>query len=156
MPRLLADDERAGMVAAAIVPFSRIALDSGRLPNDGPSDRRAVMQVHCHEYAAGRPGRDIEALQMMGFSDVEVPPGCCGLAGNFGLQPGHSDLSHALARRRLIPAIEKQPTATIVANGFSCRTQIRTEAKREPVHVAQLLADFIAGEVREGRGDERD
>jgi Fe-S oxidoreductase len=67
--------------------------------------------------------------------------GCCGLAGNFGFEPDHYELSKAVGERVLLPAVrEASPDTTILADGFSCRTQITHGTSRHPLHLAQLLA----------------
>jgi Fe-S oxidoreductase len=66
--------------------------------------------------------------------------GCCGLAGNFGVERGHYDVSTAVARTALLPAVEKAgPGAVLLADGFSCRTQLADLATRPARHLAELL-----------------
>ena len=75
--------------------------------------------------------------------DVDVlDAGCCGLAGNFGFEAGHYEVSLACAERALLPAVRTAPATTLVlADGFSCRTQIEQAGTgRTPVHLAQVLA----------------
>jgi Fe-S oxidoreductase len=75
-------------------------------------------------------------------------PGCCGLAGNFGFERGHHEVSIACAERVLMPAVRAAPSsATVVADGFSCRTQIADLSDRRALHLAQVLA---AGLPRSG------
>jgi Fe-S oxidoreductase len=67
--------------------------------------------------------------------------GCCGLAGNFGFERGHYAVSMACAERVLLPAVRAAaPGVAVLADGFSCRTQLRQAGTREPVHLAQLAA----------------
>jgi len=78
------------------------------------------------------------------ISAVVPDSGCCGLAGNFGFERGHYEISKAVGERVLLPAVRAAPADTaIVADGFSCRTQIRHGTGREPVHLAQVLADAL-------------
>ena len=65
--------------------------------------------------------------------------GCCGLAGNFGMEKGHAEVSAAVAENALLPALREHPDATFLADGFSCRTQAGELADRGGVHLAELL-----------------
>lgn len=97
---------------------------------------------------AVRPGsggvtkRRSEDLLANAGADVEhLETGCCGLAGNFGMERGHYDVSAAVAGTALLPAVSSAgPDAVILADGFSCRTQLTDLASRPSVHLAQLLA----------------
>ena len=76
---------------------------------------------------------------------VQVPDsGCCGLAGNFGFEQGHYELSQAVGERVILPAVRAAaPGTAVVADGFSCRTQIEQATDRSPTHLAQLLASGL-------------
>ncbi|HEY1324245.1 MAG TPA: hypothetical protein VGF32_28570 [Streptosporangiaceae bacterium] len=92
---------------------------------------------------------DTEILRRCGV-DVEVlDTGCCGLAGNFGFERGHYDVSAACAERGLWPAARSAgPDTVVLADGFSCRTQLAAgRTGREGVHLAQLLAELTGGDV---------
>ena len=73
----------------------------------------------------------------------EAPPpqlgGCCGLAGNFGVEQGHYEVSVKVAEQQLLPAMDARPDADVLADGFSCRTQIADLTERRGIHLAQLL-----------------
>lgn len=75
-----------------------------------------------------------------------IEASCCGMAGSFGLEAEHADISMQMAELDLLPALRAAPDASIVANGFSCRHQIREGACRQPVHVALLLRDAMGAE----------
>ncbi|KOV85045.1 FAD-binding and (Fe-S)-binding domain-containing protein [Nocardia sp. NRRL S-836] len=109
-----------------------------RLP-DLPGDRAAVVQTHCHQYAELGFEPDRAALAKAGLRP-RVVEGCCGLAGNFGFEQGHYDVSIACAEQELLPALRDDETALVLADGFSCRTQIRHTTDRAPVHLATALA----------------
>lgn len=103
----------------------------------------ALAQVHCHQHAVLGWDADAELLSDAGVAVEQLGAGCCGLAGNFGFEPGHLDVSKACAERVLLPAIrEADPNAVILADGFSCRTQIDEfdSGSRGAVHLAELLA----------------
>jgi hypothetical protein len=86
---------------------------------------------------------DGELLEAAGARAEHLESGCCGLAGNFGFQPGHAEVSEACAERVLLPRLRAAPPdAVILADGFSCRTQIHEldSGGREAMHLAELLA----------------
>jgi Fe-S oxidoreductase len=84
---------------------------------------------------------------------VHAVGGCCGLAGNFGVERGHYEVSVKVAETALLPAVrrarQKDPEATILADGFSCRTQLDQLASLPGTHLAELLASRLPPEVRE-------
>jgi Fe-S oxidoreductase len=102
----------------------------------------AIAQTHCHQHAIMGYDADQALLRAAGVDLDVLDSGCCGLAGNFGFEAGHYDVSMACAERALLPAVRKAPETTLVlADGFSCRTQIEQAGTgRTPVHLAQVLA----------------
>lgn len=105
-------------------------------------ERDAVVQTHCHQYAELGFGPDRDALAKAGLRP-RIVEGCCGLAGNFGFEKGHYDVSIACAEQDLLPAIRANEDALVIADGFSCRTQIRHTTDRRPVHLATVLATLL-------------
>jgi hypothetical protein len=79
--------------------------------------------------------------------------GCCGLAGNFGFEAGHYDVSRACGERVLLPAVrDAAPDTWVLADGFSCRTQIEQSGTgRTPVHLAEILAAGLRGAAQDGQ-----
>jgi Fe-S oxidoreductase len=107
-------------------------------------DREVLAQVHCHQHAVLGWDAEAELLKAAGAQAEPLGSGCCGLAGNFGFQRGHGDMSRALAERVLLPRVrEAALSAVVLADGFSCRTQIHEldSDGREAMHLAELLAD---------------
>jgi FAD/FMN-containing dehydrogenase/Fe-S oxidoreductase len=104
-------------------------------------NRRAVVQRHCHQHAVLGFDADTELMQDVGIDADILDSGCCGLAGNFGFERGHYDVSVACAERVLLPAVrEATPETLVLADGFSCRTQIQHGIPdRHPWHLAQAL-----------------
>jgi FAD/FMN-containing dehydrogenase/Fe-S oxidoreductase len=100
----------------------------------------AVAQPHCHQHAVMGWDADSTLLRDSGAT-VTTVGGCCGLAGNFGVEEGHYDVSVAVARNQLLPAV--QDAQVILADGFSCRTQLDHLAGRRGLHLAELLADHL-------------
>jgi FAD/FMN-containing dehydrogenase/Fe-S oxidoreductase len=102
--------------------------------------REALVQTHCHQHAVMGFSADREVLAAAGVTATVPDSGCCGLAGNFGFERDHYGVSVAAAERVLLPAVREASEDTlIVADGFSCRTQIRQQTGREPLHLAQVL-----------------
>ncbi|MFI6094137.1 FAD-binding and (Fe-S)-binding domain-containing protein [Lentzea sp. NPDC051213] len=108
-----------------------------------PGAREAVVQTHCHQYAELGFEADREAMIRSGLQP-KIVEGCCGLAGNFGFEQGHYEVSIACAEQDLLPALRANEDALVIADGFSCRTQIRHTTDRRPVHLATVLATLLA------------
>ncbi|MFI6930788.1 FAD-binding and (Fe-S)-binding domain-containing protein [Streptomyces sp. NPDC050287] len=110
---------------------------------------RAVAQVHCHQHAVLDWSADEQLLHRAGVDVERLESGCCGLAGNFGFERGHLDVSRASAERVLLPRLRQEaPETVVLADGFSCRTQIHEfdSGGHEAVHVAELLASALPSE----------
>jgi FAD/FMN-containing dehydrogenase/Fe-S oxidoreductase len=102
---------------------------------------RVLVQVHCHQHADLGTDADTAVLAALGVHATVLDSGCCGLAGNFGFEKGHYEVSMACAERVLLPAVRSaDEDVAVLADGFSCRTQLRQAGQREPVHLAQLAA----------------
>jgi FAD/FMN-containing dehydrogenase/Fe-S oxidoreductase len=142
---LLPHDPRAAQVRAATKTLAELlAATPGWSPPD-LSDVRGVAQPHCHQHAVMGWDTDAKLLADAG-AQVEAVGGCCGLAGNFGVEKGHYEVSVAVAETALLPAVRNAPhDAVVLADGFSCRTQLEQLARVHSVHLAQLLADRLPG-----------
>jgi FAD/FMN-containing dehydrogenase/Fe-S oxidoreductase len=106
-----------------------------------PLDKRVLLHGHCHQKAFAAVTPIIEVLKLIpGVQPELIESSCCGMAGSFGYDAGHYDVSMEMAELSLLPAVRKYPGAIIVADGTSCRHQIQDGAKREAVHAAVLLA----------------
>lgn len=117
-------------------------------PNVRAGTTSAIVQTHCHQHAVMGIDADRAIMAKAGIDAEYLDSGCCGLAGNFGFEPGHREVSVACAEQVLLPAIRgAEPTTEILADGFSCRTQIAELAGgRRGRHLAQLLADRLVGD----------
>jgi Fe-S oxidoreductase len=103
------------------------------------SGKRVVAQPHCHHHAVMGWDADRALLTAAG-AEVTTVDGCCGLAGNFGVERGHYEVSVAVAETHLLPAVrDAGEDAVVLADGFSCRTQLAELAGRPGTHLAQLL-----------------
>ncbi len=138
---LLPEDPRAAQVAGATRTLAELLVGTpGWRPPPMP-DVRAVAQPHCHQHAVMGWQADAALLRSSG-AQVEAVGGCCGLAGNFGVERGHYEVSQAVAETALLPAVRAAPDdAVVLADGFSCRTQLEQLAGVHSVHLAQLLDD---------------
>jgi FAD/FMN-containing dehydrogenase/Fe-S oxidoreductase len=106
--------------------------------------REAITQVHCHQHATLGFTAETALLAKAGVDNSTVPAGCCGLAGNFGFERDHYEVSQALAEQTLLPAVRSAPADTrVIADGFSCRTQVAQGSDREAVHLAEVLAEGL-------------
>ena len=98
-----------------------------------------VAQPHCHHHAVMGWSPDAALLATAGAT-VRKLGGCCGLAGNFGVERGHYEVSVAVAEQQLLPAVRAAaPDAVVLADGYSCRTQLLDLSDRTGIHLAQLL-----------------
>ncbi|WP_410626780.1 FAD-binding and (Fe-S)-binding domain-containing protein [Amycolatopsis sp. cmx-8-4] len=138
LPALLPDDERASLLASRTATFAEL-LERAPIPF-AALDVDAITQVHCHQHAVLGFTADESAMAAAGVRNTTLDSGCCGLAGNFGFERGHYDVSKAVAEDRMLPAIRAaSPETVVVSDGFSCRTQIAQESGRQAVHLAELL-----------------
>jgi Fe-S oxidoreductase len=106
--------------------------------------RPILLHGHCHQKAFGAVSPVMDVLKLIPGARPElIESSCCGMAGSFGYEASHYELSMQMAELSLLPAVRQQADAIVVADGTSCRHQIRDGAQREAVHVAALLADLL-------------
>ncbi len=148
---LLGDSERARSLATRICSFGEyVNRISANLPVNPFSQLtgRLLAQVHCHQRATtGYAGEEV-VLAKLSEEPIELETACCGLAGNFGFEAGHYDLSRAIAERSILARITraKHPNGgplRVVADGFSCRVQIGQFSEYQPQHLAEVLRDAL-------------
>ena len=104
----------------------------------------ALIHGHCHQKAVGAMKAMRKVLKLipdLPFENIETS--CCGMAGSFGMEAEHFAMAQQMAEQSLLPALHAQPQAMVVANGFSCRQQIRNNTNRTPVHLAVLLRSVL-------------
>ncbi|WLW54171.1 FAD-binding and (Fe-S)-binding domain-containing protein [Streptomyces sp. YU58] len=153
LPELLHDDPRAARLAAKVLTFAE-ALE--RLAPDWTPpalDRPVTGQTHCHQHAVLGDAAD-RRLRQAALLSGELSGGCCGLAGNFGFEKGHFEVSSACAEDQLLPAVRQAPEgAVVLADGYSCRTQLEQLAGVRGRHLAEVLAEALEeNEGDSGRG----
>ncbi len=106
-----------------------------------PTTQPILLHGHCHQKAFAAVSPIIDVLRLIPGAQPElIESSCCGMAGSFGYEAAHYEVSMQMAELSLLPAVRQQPGAIVVADGTSCRHQIRDGAQREAVHVAVLLA----------------
>ena len=136
---MLPHDDDAGRLARSAMHFSeffeRFDIPVPRL------ERRALVWGHCHHKATGGMHPEHKLLKRMGLDIEPVSGGCCGLAGSWGFEQGHHEVSMDCGEQALLPAVRDADRDTLViANGFSCKTQIQqSDAPRNALHVAQVM-----------------
>jgi FAD/FMN-containing dehydrogenase/Fe-S oxidoreductase len=113
--------------------------------NANANGKKALLHGHCHQKALVGTAPTIAMLKAAGYEVSEVDSGCCGMAGSFGFEKEHYDLSTKIATRRLVPAIQASgQEIEIVAPGISCRQQIDHLAGRKARHPAELMLEAIS------------
>lgn len=132
----------AAAVARATRTLAELLTERGWQP-PSLAGERIVAQPHCHHHAVMGWSPDARLLERAG-AELQRLGGCCGLAGNFGVEKGHYEVSVAVASQQLLPAVrDAAPATTILADGYSCRTQLADLTDRRGSHLAQLLADRL-------------
>jgi len=124
----LAREARAGRMSLALKPATAPILLHG----------------HCHQKALGAVDAILEVLRLIPGSQPKlIDSSCCGMAGSFGYETEHHEISMKMAELKLFPALRAAPEAIVLADGTSCRHQIRDGMGREASHVARLLERLL-------------
>ncbi|WP_406003646.1 FAD-binding and (Fe-S)-binding domain-containing protein [Streptomyces sp. NBC_00829] len=145
LPELLADDPRAARLAASVRTFAQVLEECAPDWTPPRLDRQVAGQTHCHQHAVLGDGAERRLRERAGLAG-ELSGGCCGLAGNFGFEKGHYEVSVACAEDQLLPSVRAAGRAAeILADGFSCRTQLDQLAGRRARHLAEVLAEGLDG-----------
>jgi Fe-S oxidoreductase len=105
-------------------------------------EKKALIHGHCHEKAL-IGSRYLKEAVALAYPVEEIDSGCCGMAGSFGYEKEHYEISIAIGRRRLFPAVENNPNAIVVAPGISCRQQVEHATGRRPLHPAEALVQAL-------------
>jgi len=140
----------ADLVASATKLVDAFVADTDRVPVLPLSayDGRVLLHGHCQQKALTGTAGTVAALKRVpGLQVKELDSGCCGMAGSFGYELGHYDVSKALAERVILPALAADPGSRLVAPGFSCRSQVHGLAGIESLHPIEVLAARLVGDV---------
>ncbi|HET9016810.1 MAG TPA: FAD-binding and (Fe-S)-binding domain-containing protein [Thermomicrobiaceae bacterium] len=140
MTNLLADDEDARRLFDQTYLFSEFMVQrAGDFPLPR-LERRAIVHGHCHHKSVLGMGDEETLLDRLGLDYRVLDSGCCGMAGAFGFERDHYDVSIQVGERVLLPAVRAAPRdAVVITDGFSCREQIRQTTDRRALHVAQVV-----------------
>ena len=150
---LLPDDAHVRDVAGRVRQVEELlgeAIDDGRLPLRDDSwlaGRRVLYHGHCHQKAEVGTAATVALLRRVpGLEVVEIDAGCCGMAGSFGFEEEHYDVSMSVGEDRLFPAVRAEgPDTVICATGVSCRQQIFHGTERNAWHPVELVREALAG-----------
>lgn len=124
-------------------PFDPPALSAKGQIDANVRHSSLLFHGHCHQKALSDINKSKAVLEAAGYSVDMIPSGCCGMAGNFGYEAEHYQISRQIGRDRLIPTLEANPGVAVVANGISCREQIEHMTHRRPRHLIEYLADAL-------------
>ncbi|MET9295645.1 FAD-linked oxidase C-terminal domain-containing protein [Streptomyces sp. NPDC003077] len=147
-PELMPEDQDVQRLAHQFHTFAELLVQRAEDGWRPPSlSRSATVQTHCHQHAVMKDDADRELLRRAGIEADVLDAGCCGLAGNFGFEREHHDLSMTVAEQGVLPAVRHTPAdALVLADGFSCRTQIEHGGTgRRAMHLAEALALGLDG-----------
>ena len=147
---LFPKDDAAQRLSKQVVLFpdflDRVGYQPGRLKG------KAVVHGHCHHKALWSMSPEQRLLQATGLETEVLDSGCCGLAGSFGYEAGHHDISMQIGEKVLLPEVRAAERDTIVvSDGFSCRQQIAHGTPRKAMHTAEVLAMALAGHPKKTR-----
>ncbi|MFE6666683.1 FAD-binding and (Fe-S)-binding domain-containing protein [Streptomyces sp. NPDC057697] len=147
LPELLTDDPRAAELAASVRTLAQYLEEYAPDWRPPRLDRPAIGQTHCHQHAVLGDAAERRLRERAGLTG-ELSGGCCGLAGNFGFERGHWEVSAACAEESLLPSVRAaEPGTEILADGFSCRTQLEQLGGVRARHLAQVLAEGLGEEA---------
>jgi FAD/FMN-containing dehydrogenase/Fe-S oxidoreductase len=146
---LFANDEDAKRISQHVLLFGEFIQQHAPNYRTPKLSRRAVVHQHCHHKSVLRHDCEIEMLAAAGI-DCELPDtGCCGMAGAFGMERAHYDVSIACGERVLLPSVRgSAPQTLIVADGFSCREQIAQTTARQAMHPVEVMHLALSGDGR--------
>ncbi|MFL5518468.1 MAG: (Fe-S)-binding protein, partial [Gemmatimonadales bacterium] len=141
LPGLLPHDEDAKRLNLQTLTLAEF-LDRHAPDWDIPKlDRKAVVHGHCHQEATMGMSAEQKVYERMGLDFELLDSGCCGMAGSFGFEAGHHEISLQIGEHKLMPMVRDAAEDTLViADGFSCKTQVEQMTERRPLHTAQVIA----------------
>jgi Fe-S oxidoreductase len=146
LPNMLPHDEdakRLSKLAMSLSEFLEERVESWDVPR---LERRAIVHGHCHQKAVVGMDAEQKVYDRLGLRFELLDSGCCGMAGSFGFERDHYDVSVAIGEHKLLPAVRAaSDEALVIADGFSCRTQIEQLTGRAAMHTAQVIEMAIGG-----------
>lgn len=149
MTNLLPDDENAKRLKTRSFVLSEFLCREVRNYQVPKLAKKVTVQMHCHHHGVLKTDDEKSILKNMGIDADILDKGCCGLAGSFGFEHDKYDISMKIGEYGVLPAVRAAPADSLVlADGFSCHTQIAQNTSRKPLHLAQLLRLALAAEGR--------
>jgi FAD/FMN-containing dehydrogenase/Fe-S oxidoreductase len=146
LPGLMGADEDAKRLSLQTLTLAELLQRHAKDWQAPRLERRALIHGHCHQEAVMGMGAEKELYERLGLDFEVLDSGCCGLAGSFGFEKDHDQISREIASQRLLPLLDDAPEdAILIADGFSCRTQIEELSDRRPLHTAQVVAAGLPG-----------
>jgi len=140
LTNLFPHDEAAGRLSRQTFLLSEFLQAQAKDFSLPQFRRKALVHAHCHHRAVMSFDAEYELLRRLGLEFETLDSGCCGMAGGFGFEAEHYDISIRVGQRVLLPAVRSaSPETLVIADGFSCREQIAQAAGREALHVAEVL-----------------
>ncbi len=140
LPNLMPHDEdakRLSLQTLTLAEFLQRHATDWQAPK---LDRKAIVHGHCHQEAVMGTSAEEELYERLGLDFEVLDSGCCGLAGSFGFERGHHEISVQIGEQRLMPMVREAEEGTLViADGFSCKTQIAELTERRALHTAQVI-----------------
>ena len=128
-----------------IEEFILFALENGSTINFKNPPKTIAFHGHCHQKAMVGTDPALKTLQLLKGTEIsEINSGCCGMAGSFGFEKEHFDISNQIGERELLPAIRNSSTETaIISEGVSCRQQIFSGTGKNSQHLVEILANSL-------------
>jgi Fe-S oxidoreductase len=156
MKNLLPHDEDAIRLSKQTYMLSEFIEKEGDKFDLPELARKAVVHGHCHHKSVMRMKDEKSVLDKLKLDYQLLDSGCCGMAGAFGFEEEHYEISMQVGERVLLPAVRKTEKDTIImTNGFSCREQIRQATGREALHLSQVLRMGIKSKQEKKSVDKR-
>jgi Fe-S oxidoreductase len=140
LPNMLPHDEDARRLSRDTLTLSEFLLREAQNYDPPKLNRKALVHGHCHQKAIMGMNAEQELYSKLGLDFEVLDSGCCGLAGSWGFEHDKYDLSMKIGERRLLPAARNADKDTIlIADGFSCKTQVEHATDRRALHTAQII-----------------
>jgi Fe-S oxidoreductase len=140
LPNMLPHDEDAKRLSQNTLTLGEFLTQEAEHYEPPRLDRKAIVHGHCHHKSIMGMDAERKLLEELGLNFEILDSGCCGLAGSWGFEEEHYDLSMQIGERRLLPAARNAERDTlIISDGFSCKTQIEHATDRRALHIAQVI-----------------
>ncbi|HWC48206.1 MAG TPA: FAD-linked oxidase C-terminal domain-containing protein [Solirubrobacterales bacterium] len=140
LPGLMGADEDAKRLSLQTLTLAELLQEHAKDWDAPRLEKKALIHGHCHQEAVMGMDAEKELYERLGLDFEVLDSGCCGLAGSFGFEKDHDQISREIANQRLLPMLREAPENTLlIADGFSCKTQIEQLSDRKPLHTAQVI-----------------